>query len=148
MNDLRGAMGKGRASTIVPIAGEVEGDSRPSSRLRKWGTEARLSSAADRIEAFLADRGFERMPWLAVAMLAGIGLWFILPGPGEWLIAIGLCGLPAALGTDPAEGRPPCAAAQCGCRDRDDGRGRHRVDLGQVSADRRATDIRPEGSSG
>ncbi len=36
------------------------------------------------------------MPWLAVAMLAGIGLWFILPGPGEWLVAIGLCGLPAA----------------------------------------------------
>ena len=96
MNDLRGAMGKGRASTVVPIAGEVEGDSRPSSRLRKWGTEARLSSAADRIEAFLADRGFERMPWLAVALLTGIGLWFILPGPGEWLIAVGLCGLPAA----------------------------------------------------
>ncbi|ARU17274.1 hypothetical protein A9D14_05410 [Croceicoccus marinus] len=97
-------MGKGRASTVVPIAGEVEGDSRPSSRLRKWGTEARLSSAADGIEAFLADRGFERMPWLAVAMLTGIGLWFILPGPGEWLIAIGLCGVMAGLSLVRLEG--------------------------------------------
>ncbi len=35
------------------------------------------------------------MPWLAVAMLAGIGLWFALPGPGDWLIALGLCGFVA-----------------------------------------------------
>jgi competence protein ComEC len=102
MNDLRGAMGKARANTIVantivPIAGEDEGDSRLPSRLRKWGSEAHLSSAVARLEALLADRGFERMPWLAVAMLAGIGIWFALPGPGDWLIALGLCGLPAGL---------------------------------------------------
>ncbi len=97
MNDLRGAMGKGRASTVVPIAGEEAADSRLPSRLRKWGTQAHLSSAAARIDAFLAERGFQRMPWLAVAMIAGIGLWFLLPGPSDWLIAIGLCGMPAGL---------------------------------------------------
>lgn len=96
MNDLRGAMGKGRAITVVPIAGEEAADSRFPSRLRKWGSEAHLSSAAARLDAFLAERGFQRMPWLAVAMMTGIGLWFLLPGPSEWLIATGLCCLAAA----------------------------------------------------
>lgn len=54
----------------------------------------RLPSAgaiADRAEQALAARGFERAPWLAVALAAGIGAWFLLVGPFQWIAVLCLC---------------------------------------------------------
>jgi len=50
-----------------------------------------LSRFADRIEGLLAGAEFDRGPWLAVALAAGIALWFDLSGPWQWSLAILLC---------------------------------------------------------
>lgn len=76
----------------VPIAGEEPGRVPLSSQVRQWGSWRDLSSL-HWWENQLAARPFERMPWLAVAMLAGIGAWFALPSPAEWLIFLGVSGL-------------------------------------------------------
>ena len=47
------------------------------------------------IEHFLAERGFERAPWLAVAFGAGVALWFALPWPAQWIAV--LCGCAAVV---------------------------------------------------
>lgn len=44
----------------------------------------------------MADRPFERMPWLTVALLAGTLAWFALPSPAHWLSFMGICALCAA----------------------------------------------------
>ena len=44
---------------------------------------AALSSILDRSEAFLDQAGFDRAPWLTVALAVGIASWFALPS-GEW----------------------------------------------------------------
>lgn len=67
----------------------------PASQVRQWGSALNLSSPAW-WEAALAERSFERMPWLAVALLAGILAWFALPARGDWLILLGVCGLLAS----------------------------------------------------
>ena len=46
-----------------------------------------MSSAGDAAEAFLARAGYDRAPWAVVAFGCGIGAWFILPGPREWIAA-------------------------------------------------------------
>jgi len=51
----------------------------------------RLSSMADVGEAFLANSGFDRGPWLAVAFAAGIAAWFVLDAPAEWVAALAGC---------------------------------------------------------
>ncbi|MDT0575489.1 ComEC/Rec2 family competence protein [Croceicoccus sp. F390] len=86
------------AHAAIPVADQPEAENRPSSLLRQWRRRGGLSSVLHAAEAFLASRPFERMPWLAVAMLAGTGLWFLLPGPAEWLVLTGLCGLVAGCG--------------------------------------------------
>ena len=43
------------------------------------------------IEHFLAERGFERAPWLAVAFGMGIALWFALPAPVQWIAVLCAC---------------------------------------------------------
>ena len=48
-----------------------------------------LSSMLDRVEAFLASAGFDRAPWLAVALAGGIAAWFVVPEPAGWLAVIG-----------------------------------------------------------
>ncbi len=58
---------------------------------------ARLSSAAAAAEAFLARAGFDRGPWLAVALASGIAAWFALPSPAWWVAAMA-AGVIAALG--------------------------------------------------
>ena len=73
----------------VPIAGEDP--VAPSSQVRQWNSLRALSTLPDRIETFLLDRPFERMPWLAAAMLFGIAAWFAMPGPADWLTFIGVC---------------------------------------------------------
>ncbi len=64
-----------------------------------WRMERLLSSAGDRIDAFLDASGFDRGPWLAVAFSAGIGAWFVLGTAAEWLFAMlaGFMGGMAAL---------------------------------------------------
>lgn len=61
---------------------------------RLWQRGARLSSVAanlaDRAEAFLADAGFDRAPWLAVIFACGILTWFGLASPWQWASGIGL----------------------------------------------------------
>jgi competence protein ComEC len=52
-----------------------------------WRKRARLSSIADAAEAALARAGFDRGPWLAVSFAGGIGAWFLLEGPLQWLLA-------------------------------------------------------------
>ncbi len=75
--------------------GEEAGDA--ALRHTPWRKRASLSSVGDQIEAFLEQAGFDRGPWLAVAMAGGIGAWFVLDTPVKWLIAIVL-GLMLALG--------------------------------------------------
>lgn len=42
-----------------------------------------------RVERFLAEAGFDRAPWLAVAFACGILAWFAMPSPWQWSAAIG-----------------------------------------------------------
>jgi competence protein ComEC len=56
-----------------------------------------LSSVADAAERFLGRAGFDRGPWLAVALAAGIAAWFALPSPAWWVATIAT-GLIVALG--------------------------------------------------
>jgi len=62
-----------------------------------WRKRLRLSSVADAADGFLARAGFDRAPWLAVALAAGIACWFAAPDPGWWVGAVA-GGLLLALG--------------------------------------------------
>ncbi|KHL26724.1 metal-binding protein [Croceibacterium mercuriale] len=57
-----------------------------------WRKRLRLSSMAEDgvsgADRFLAGAGFDRAPWLAVALVAGIACWFAGPDPGWWVAAI------------------------------------------------------------
>lgn len=50
-----------------------------------------MSSVAERIERFLQRAGFDRGPWLVVALAAGISAWFLLDTPWQWASFIGAC---------------------------------------------------------
>ncbi len=63
---------------------------------RPWRMSALLSSFARRFEAFLAAAEFDRGPWLVVAFAAGIGFWFYLGTPWQWL-AVMAGGVAAAM---------------------------------------------------
>src|SRR5579863_1002499 len=67
-----------------------------SSRLA--GLLAGLPGLAGGIEYFLDSAGFDRAPWLAVGFGTGIGLWFTLDSPWQWLELIALS-LAVALAT-------------------------------------------------
>nr|WP_234028956.1 ComEC/Rec2 family competence protein [Aurantiacibacter spongiae] len=56
-----------------------------------------MSSIADRAEGFLGRSGFDRGPWIAVALAAGIGTWFAAPDAAWWVGSMA-AGLMAALG--------------------------------------------------
>jgi competence protein ComEC len=83
-----------RVTPLVPL-GEEPGDA--ALQQPPWRKAARLSSVADGAEAFLARAGFDRGPWLAVALAAGITAWFALPSAGWWVAAMA-AGLITALG--------------------------------------------------
>ena len=54
---------------------------------------------AERVERFLDGAGLDRMPWVAVAFAGGIGTWFVLDRPAEWILAIvGLVAVTGAAG--------------------------------------------------
>ena len=83
---------------VIPM-GDDPGDRDAAGRglARPWQTRARLSSIgggrigprlADAAEDFLADAAFDRAPWLAVVLAAGIVTWFALPQMGLWIAAM------------------------------------------------------------
>nr|WP_166176405.1 ComEC/Rec2 family competence protein [Altererythrobacter segetis] len=83
-----------RVTPLVPL-GEEPGDA--ALQQPPWRKAARLSSVADAAEGFLARAGFDRGPWLAVALAGGIAAWFALPSAGWW-VATMAAGLIVALG--------------------------------------------------
>ncbi|MCB2075265.1 MAG: ComEC/Rec2 family competence protein [Novosphingobium sp.] len=56
-----------------------------------WRRSSGLSRGLAVFERFLADAGFDRAPWLAVAFAGGIAAWFALNGRWQWLCLISLC---------------------------------------------------------
>lgn len=76
-----------RPVPLVPLSDEgTEGDPRVDAALqRPWRKARALSSLAHGAEAFLEGAAFDRAPWLVVSFALGIGAWFVLPGPVEWL---------------------------------------------------------------
>lgn len=79
---------------LVPLGDEPEN---AASRRTLWRKPPALSSIPDRAEQFLGNAGFDRGPWLAVALAAGIAAWFVLPTAAGW-IATMAAGLLLALG--------------------------------------------------
>lgn len=78
-------MANGQAP-LIPMGGEEPDYA--ALRHSPWRKQWSLSSALDRAEHFLEAAGFDRGPWLAVALVAGIAAWFALPGPLAWVIAL------------------------------------------------------------
>ncbi len=73
---------------------------------------------ADGAERFLARAGFDRGPWMAVALAGGIGAWFVLPNQAGWVAGIGLGLLLALAGIALWKGRADrtrLLAALVGC---------------------------------
>ncbi|MCB2049370.1 MAG: ComEC/Rec2 family competence protein [Novosphingobium sp.] len=56
-----------------------------------WRRPSALSRVLAICEHFLANAGFDRTPWLAVAFAAGIGAWFALPDPWLWSAVAAAC---------------------------------------------------------
>lgn len=80
---------------LIPMGGEEPDYA--AMRHSPWRNRWSLSSALDAADHFLEQAGFDRGPWLAVALAAGIGAWFALPGQLAWVIALAAA-LVAALG--------------------------------------------------
>jgi competence protein ComEC len=57
-----------------------------------------LSSVLAKIDGFLANRPFERGPWLSVAFGTGVAAWVVLPGPWDWAAFLAGCAGLATLG--------------------------------------------------
>ena len=51
-----------------------------------------MRASRERVEAFLEAERAQLPPWLAVGFGTGIGLWFALRGPTEWLALVTLSG--------------------------------------------------------
>ena len=64
------------------------GDTARETVPRTWRTHGVLSSSAHKFEAFLEAAEFDRGPWLTVAFGCGIGLWFYLAAPWQWVAMI------------------------------------------------------------
>jgi competence protein ComEC len=85
----------GEAMRHVPMGADPFDEAAHDAALRgsPWRKRWRLSSIPDALERALAGAGFDRGPWLAVALGAGIVVWFALPGPGAWIAALLSCAL-------------------------------------------------------
>ena len=57
---------------------------------RPWRMRGAMSRFAGLAEGFLGASGFDKGPWLVVAFAGGIGSWFVLGQPWQWLGAAGL----------------------------------------------------------
>jgi competence protein ComEC len=85
-----------RIAPLVPLGEDPSADA--AVQQQPWRMDAALSSAAGWAEHALDAAGFDRAPWLAVALGVGIAGWFVLPSAGFW-IAYAAAGLMvAALG--------------------------------------------------
>lgn len=73
---------------LIPLGDDDHGHA--ALRHSPWRKRLSLSSALDGAEHFLDRAGFDRGPWLAVALATGIAAWFALPGPVAWVAAFGL----------------------------------------------------------
>lgn len=91
-----------RMTPAVPLAGEEPGVGLGSGHVAlqqsHWHSRWRLSSGVARVEQELGAAGFDRAPWIAVALAAGIALWFWLPGPATWIAALAFACFIAASG--------------------------------------------------
>ncbi|WP_423142493.1 ComEC/Rec2 family competence protein [Parablastomonas sp. CN1-191] len=96
------------ADTAVPDA--ILGSEPPHGAAlqhRHWRMTPRLSSVPGRLEDALDRMGASRAPWLAVAVAAGIAIWFGLPAKSDWLATLALlAGLVCAGAGLPAERYP------------------------------------------
>jgi len=103
-------------NVAVPAAGSAPERALRSSQLRQWGSLRDLSSPTW-WERALAERPFERMPWIAVALLAGCLFWFGLNSAPQWIVLIGLCGVISGLAmiAIPADHYPFLRAAVVSC---------------------------------
>ncbi|MFB0611512.1 ComEC/Rec2 family competence protein [Aurantiacibacter poecillastricola] len=79
---------------LVPL-GDEPGD--VATQQSHWRKLRGLSSVADAAEQFLSGAGFDRGPWMAVALAAGIGAWFVLDTPAQWVLAMA-AGIVVAMG--------------------------------------------------
>lgn len=81
-----------RTAPLIPLIDEGGEGAPPGDAAlqRPWRKAGRLSSVAEFAERFLAEAGWDRAPWLAIALAAGIAAWFALPGPTAWLAWAGL----------------------------------------------------------
>ena len=68
---------------------------------RPWRMRAAMSRFTDLLEHFLTRAGFDRGPWLVVALATGIGSWFILRQQWQWIAAI-LAGILLAVASQTA----------------------------------------------
>ncbi|MXP42360.1 DUF4131 domain-containing protein [Altererythrobacter soli] len=71
-----------RLPPLVPL-GEEPGDA--ALQQPPWRNRARLSSLGDAADTFLGRAGFDRGPWLAAGLAAGIIAWFVLPDAAWWV---------------------------------------------------------------
>lgn len=90
-----------RSAPFVPFDGDP-GDA--AMQQQSWRKALRLSSVGDHAEVWLERAGFDRAPWLAIALATGIAAWFALPGPAWWVGAVAAC-LLAAVGALAAWGQ-------------------------------------------
>jgi competence protein ComEC len=74
----------------VPLGGDEPNNAAAQQAPTKWMRA--LALVPDRAEHHLQAMGFDRAPWLAVAFAAGIGAWFALDGPAQWLALLTFCG--------------------------------------------------------
>ncbi len=91
-----------QGTPLVPLDGVEE--TADAAVQRPWRMRARLSSFVDRTEVFLDRAGFDRGPWLAVGLGSGIGLWFLLAKPWQWVAVFSAMAL-VALGATAIWGR-------------------------------------------
>ncbi|QZH74680.1 MAG: ComEC/Rec2 family competence protein [Erythrobacter sp.] len=76
-----------RPPVLVPLGGD-ERDA--AMQQTPWRKRASLSSLTDAADAFLARAGFDRGPWIAALLAAGIAAWFVLPDAAGWIASIAL----------------------------------------------------------
>ena len=77
-----------QGTPLVPISdAELSADAAVQ---RPWRMRASMSRFGDAIERFLGASGFDRAPWLVVAFAAGVGSWFVLHTPWQWVFASAL----------------------------------------------------------
>ncbi|MXO74102.1 DUF4131 domain-containing protein [Altererythrobacter aerius] len=75
-----------RTVPLVPMGEEPSIDA--AMQQPPWRNTLRLSTLADRAERWLDSAGFDRAPWLAVALAGGIAVWFVLARPAGWIAAL------------------------------------------------------------